>query len=153
MASLDFPSNPNNLDTYTLNGVTYYYNAAIGAWLSKVISNSTASGNFNPGAINITSQTLTDGSTISWDVSQGAIAYVTLAGNRTIASPSNLKVGTLILHVNQDATGGRTLTWNSVFKWPVGTAPVLSTSANAKDIFSFICDGTYLYGSYIPDVR
>ena len=96
---------------------------------------------------------MTDGSTISWDVSQGAIAYVTLAGNRTIASPSNLKVGTLILHVNQDATGGRTLTWNSVFKWPVGTAPVLSTSANAKDIFSFICDGTYLYGSYIPDVR
>jgi hypothetical protein len=36
MASLDFPSNPTNNQTYALNGVTYYYNAAIGAWLTQL---------------------------------------------------------------------------------------------------------------------
>lgn len=36
MASLDFPSNPTNNQTYSLNGVTYYYNSAIGAWLTQL---------------------------------------------------------------------------------------------------------------------
>ena len=35
MASLDFPSNPTNGQTYALNGVTYYYNSTIGAWLTQ----------------------------------------------------------------------------------------------------------------------
>ena len=102
---------------------------------------------------NMSNQTLTDGVTISWDVSTGAVATVTLAGNRTVAAPTNLKVGTYILHVIQDATGSRTLTWNAVFKWPAATAPTLTTTANARDVFSFICDGTNLYGTYVPDVR
>ena len=102
---------------------------------------------------NTLNQTLTDGATISWDVSAGQIATVTLAGNRTIAAPTNLKVTTYLLHVIQDATGSRTLTWNSVFKWPAGTAPPLSTTAAARDIFSFVSDGTNLYGSFLPNVK
>jgi hypothetical protein len=35
MASLDFPTNPVDGQTYSLNGVTYYYNASIGGWLTK----------------------------------------------------------------------------------------------------------------------
>jgi hypothetical protein len=102
---------------------------------------------------NVLSQTLTDDTTINWDTSLGQVAYVTIANNRTIAAPTNLRVGTLILHVIQDGTGGRTLTWNSVFKWPAGVAPVLTTTANRRDLFSFVCDGTNLYGSFLPDVR
>lgn len=102
---------------------------------------------------NISNQTLTDGSTINWDVSLGQVATITLGGNRTMAAPTNLKVGTYILHVVQDGSGGRTLTWNSVFKWPAGVAPTLTTTANRRDLFSFVCDGTNLYGSYLPDVR
>jgi hypothetical protein len=102
---------------------------------------------------NVLSQTLTDGTTISWDTNLGQIATVTLAGNRAIAAPSNLKVGTYILHVIQDGTGSRTLTWNSVFKWVGGVAPVLTTTASRRDVFSFVCDGTNLYGSFLPDVR
>ncbi len=102
---------------------------------------------------NVASQTLTDGATINWDVSLGSVAYVTLGGNRTIAAPSNLKVGTYILHVVQDGSGGRSLTWNSVFKWPAGVAPTLTSTANRRDLFSFVCDGTNLYGSFLPDVR
>ena len=101
----------------------------------------------------VLSQTLTDATTISWDTSLGQVAYITLGGNRTMAAPTNLKVGTYILHVIQDGSGNRTITWNSVFKWPAGVAPVLTSTAGRRDLFSFVCDGTNLYGSYLPDVR
>lgn len=102
---------------------------------------------------NTASQTLTDAATINWNIALGQIATVTLAGNRTVAAPTNLTVGTYILHIIQDATGSRTLTWNAVFKWALATAPVLTTTAARHDIISFICDGTNLYGSFLPDVR
>jgi hypothetical protein len=102
---------------------------------------------------NVASQILTDGATINWDVSLGSVATVTLGGNRIIAAPTNLKIGSYILHIIQDGSGNRTVTWNSVFKWPAGVAPVLTTTGNRRDLFSFVCDGTNLYGSYLPDVR
>mgnify|MGYP001594004931 CR=1 FL=1 len=93
------------------------------------------------------SQTLTDAATISWDMSSGAIGTVTLGDNRIMGAPTNLKVGTVILVINQDGTGSRTITsWNAVFKWTAGAAPVLSTAASAKDVLTFFCDGTNLHG-------
>jgi len=104
---------------------------------------------------NALSQTLTDGATITWDTSLGRVATVTLgAAGRTFAAPTNLKVGTYILRVYQDATGSRTITsWNAVFKWTAAVAPVLSTGASKLDIITFFSDGTNLYGSYLPDMR
>ena len=99
-----------------------------------------------------TSQTLTYGANVSWDTSLGSVANVTLSGNVTVAAPTNLGVKTYILTVNQDGTGSRLITWNAVFKWPAGSAPVLSTAASAKDIFSFFSDGTNLYGSFLRGV-
>jgi hypothetical protein len=102
---------------------------------------------------NALSQTLTDGATINWNIALGRVATVTLAGNRTMAAPTNLKVGTYIMTIIQDATGSRTMTWNAVFKWTAGVAPPLTTTANAKDVFSFFSDGTNMFGSFMPDVR
>lgn len=102
---------------------------------------------------NALSQTLTDGTTINWDVALGRVATVTLGGNRTIAKPTNLKVGTYILRVYQDGTGSRTLTWNNAFKWTAQTAPVLTTTINSLDVITFFSDGNLLYGSYLPDMR
>jgi hypothetical protein len=104
---------------------------------------------------NSLSQTVADGATITWDTSLGRVATLTLgAAGRTMAAPTNLKVGTYILRVYQDATGSRTITsWNSVFKWTAAVAPVLSTGANKLDIITFFSDGTNLYGSYLPDMR
>jgi len=94
------------------------------------------------------SQTLTDNNTINWDMNNGAVATVTLgANNRLIASPTNLKTGTAILVVIQDANGNKAVTWNSAFQWADGTAPTLTATANAKDIISFFTDGTSLYGA------
>ena len=39
MAALDFPISPANNQVYTLNGVQYYYNGVIGAWLTNLITN------------------------------------------------------------------------------------------------------------------
>jgi len=90
--------------------------------------------------------TLTDGVGISWDVSSSQVAKVTLGGNRLMLAPTNLVDGAFYsLAVYQDATGSRTLTWNSVFKFVSGTAPTLTTTANAKDFFVFKSDGTNLY--------
>ena len=89
--------------------------------------------------------TLTDGATINWDTSTGQVAKVTLGGNRTMAAPTNLIAGAFYsLNIIQDGTGGRTLTWNSIFQFTGGVAPTLSTGANASDNIVFRYDGTNL---------
>lgn len=121
------------------------------AGTSKISLSGTANVYLSPSKEDLSEviQTLTDGATINWDMGNSRIAQVTIAGNRTIAAPTTMLAGSALLIVNQDATGSRTLTWNAVFKWPGGVAPTLSTAANAKDVFSFVLDGTNLYGSYM----
>jgi hypothetical protein len=93
-----------------------------------------------------TEATLTYAATQNWDVSVAQVAKVTLTGNVTFAAPTNHVAGAFYsLAVIQDATGSRTGTWNAVFKFTNGTAPTLSTAANARDYFTFRSDGTNLY--------
>ena len=96
------------------------------------------------GSALILEQTLTDGATISWDVSSKSVAKVTLGGNRTISAPSSvLGAGQFIsLLVIQDGTGSRTLTWNAVYEFKDDTAPTLSTTASKGDLFVFRYNGT-----------
>lgn len=60
----------------------------------------------------------------------------TLTANVTVApslvSPCDGQ--TLIFFLTQDATGSRTMTWPAAFKWPGGTAGVLSTATNSVDM-------------------
>lgn len=99
--------------------------------------------------IAVAPQTLTDGATINWNLALGVAATVTLAGNRTLANPTNMASGySYSIIVKQDATGSRTLAYGSAYKWSGGT-PVLSTTANAVDIITFISDGTNMYGSIL----
>lgn len=93
---------------------------------------------------------LTDGATINWNLNTQQVAGVTIAGNRTIANPTNMQAGsTYRLRVTQDATGGRTLTWGTAYKWlnNGGNPPTLSTTAGVSDFIDFECDGAFLYGS------
>jgi hypothetical protein len=144
---------PLYLQTNSLNRVTIDSSGKMGVGTVTPAASLDVVGTVSIAKASVLNQTLTDGATINWDTSLGQVAYITLGGNRTMAAPSNLKVGTYILHVIQDGSGSRTITWNSVFKWPAGIAPVLSTPAGRRDLFSFVCDGTNLYGSYLPDVR
>src|SRR3990167_1567267 len=96
-----------------------------------------------------TTQTLTDAASITWDLSLGAMATVTLTDNRALANPTNLVNGaSYILIVKQDGTGSRTLSFGSAYKFADGADPVLSTSANAVDVIAFLSDGTSLYSSF-----
>lgn len=89
---------------------------------------------------------LTDGANIAWTADTKQIATLTIAGNRTLSAPSNAVIGTYVLIITQAAGGSHTLAYNAVFKWPGGTAPVLSTAAAAIDILTFVSDGTNFYG-------
>ena len=91
-----------------------------------------------------TEATLTDGATVSWDVSTSPIAKLTLGGNRTLSAPSNA-VGSgqyISLLLIQDGTGSRTLTWNAVYEFKDDTAPTLTTTASKGDLFTFRYNGT-----------
>lgn len=92
--------------------------------------------------------TLTDAATINWNLSTAQVAKLTIGGNRTLANPTNMvDGGTYILRITQDGTGSRTLAYGTAYKWPGGTAPVLSTTAGAVDIITFVSDGTNMYGN------
>ena len=83
--------------------------------------------------------TLTDGATITPDFGANQNFTVTLAGNRTLANPSNMVVGqTGSIFVVQDATGSRTLSFGSYWDFAGGTAPTLTTTAAAVDRIDYI---------------
>lgn len=96
-----------------------------------------------------TTQALTwvSGGTTAWNMASGQVATVTaVTGNTTFGAPTNLQVGaSYVLKFTQDSTP-RTITWNAVFLWDAGVAPVLSTVSGAIDVISFWSDGTNLYG-------
>jgi hypothetical protein len=97
------------------------------------------------GAVANEEATLTDQSTIAWDVVASPVAKVTLAGNRTIAAPSGSTpiAGQFIaITVIQDGTGSRTLTWNATYEFTADTAPTLTTTASKADLFVFKYNGS-----------
>lgn len=102
----------------------------------------------------ILSQTLTDASTINWNMNNGPVATVTLAGNRTLGLPTNITAGqTYKLIINQDATGNRTITFNAAFIFPINT-PTLNSVPNSYDIFQFLAidNATLLLVDYSSSV-
>ena len=61
-------------------------------------------------------QTLTDDASVAWNVNNGNYALVSIAGNRTLAAPSNTVSGELYV-INIEASGvDRTITFDTVYK-------------------------------------
>ena len=86
------------------------------------------------------------------DASLSNAFTVTLGGNRTLDNPTNLVAGfTYTFRIVQDATGSRTLAYGTAYKFPGGTAPTLTTTANAIDYLSCSTDGTNLYCVFTGD--
>jgi hypothetical protein len=83
--------------------------------------------------------TLTDGATVTPDMADSNNFTLTLGGNRTLANPSNLTAGQSgSIFLVQDGTGSRTLAYGSQYDFIGGTAPTLSTSANAIDRIDYV---------------
>ncbi len=99
--------------------------------------------------------TLTDAATIATDLSLSNQFQVTLGGSRTLGAPTNVVAGQSgVIRVVQDGSGGRTLAYNSVFKFPGGTAPTLTTTANAVDLLAYHVESTTRIAvRFIGDVK
>jgi hypothetical protein len=95
-----------------------------------------------PTAINSTTTT-------TLDLSTGNLLELVLTGPTTLAF-SNPQIGTYIIKVKQDGTGGRTLTFPSM-KWSDAAVPTITTAANAIDLITLIYDGTHYYGSCLQN--
>lgn len=90
-----------------------------------------------------------DGATITFNLATSNKHTVTLGGNRTLAL-SNPAVGQVfMISLVQDGTGSRTVTWFTTIRWAGGSAPTLTTTANKRDTFGFICTGSGTYDGFI----
>jgi hypothetical protein len=99
----------------------------------------TAQQNFNNTALSFDA-------TQDWALTANQVATLTLTANTIFDAPSQMVDGAFYsLIIIQDGTGSRTASWNTVFKWAAATAPTLTTTASAKDIFVWRSDGTNMY--------
>jgi len=77
--------------------------------------------------------------TVAVNCALGDYFTLSLTANFTSLTFSNLpasgKAQTIMVEIKQDATGSRTATWPSSFKWS-GSAPALSTAANSVDVLA-----------------
>jgi len=109
-----------------------------GAAVRTEIGAASTGANTFTGAQVVTTVALTDGATITPDLSLSNDFTLTIGGNRTLANPSNRTVGQWFsVTVTQDGTGTRTLSYGSHYKFPGGVAPTLTTTANAYDTLTF----------------
>lgn len=98
---------------------------------------------------------VTYASTITLDFSAGYNFSTTLTGNLIIANPTNTKVGQSgLIVLTQDATGGRTVTYGSNWKFAYGVAPTLDTTASRINILSYtVISSTFIMANAFVGVR
>ena len=95
-----------------------------------------------------TATALTSGTSVSWDAGSNQSAVLVLGHNATMGAATNqANGGVYILKVTQNSSP-KTLSWNSNYKWPGNSAPTMTATAGAVDVFTFVSDGTYMYGSF-----
>ena len=81
---------------------------------------------------------LTDAASVAVNMALGNNFALTLAGNRTLEAPTGVTPGqTGHIYLVQDGTGSRTLAYNNAYVFISGTAPTLSTAANAVDLLVY----------------
>lgn len=99
----------------------------------------TATQNFN-------ATTLTFDATQDWSLAANQVTTLTLTANTTFDAPTGQVDGAFYhITIKQNATGGYTVAWNSVFKFPAGTAPTITSTASAVDELTFKSDGTNMH--------
>jgi len=98
-----------------------------------------SSGGGGGSGVGLTVQTLTyDATSVTWDLSDGGCATLTLTGNVAgFANPTGGVDGQLIvLEVIQGGAGSYVISsWGADIEFAIGEPPVLSTSVGSKDTF------------------
>jgi len=85
--------------------------------------------------------TLADATSVVPNLNTSNVFAVTLAGNRTLAAPTNTSTNigaTGHIFIVQDATGDRTLSYNAAYQFPNGgRVPTLTTAASGVDVLFY----------------
>lgn len=87
------------------------------------------------------------------DLSNGNFVTATLTGNATWVFSLGTGVTSdaiaFTLHLTNDGTGGRTITWPISVKWPNNTVPTRTTDASKTDVYTFYTydGGSNWYGN------
>jgi len=116
------------------------------ALLLSTVSVYTKQQNFGTVAITSTSNS------IAWNLDDAQAAKHTFTENTTLANPTNLvDGGTYTLTLTQHASSPKTLAFGSVYDWGAGTAPTMTATNGAVDVYTFISDGTNMRGSFVQD--
>jgi len=91
----------------------------------------------------------TVGASSTLALTTGTVLTATLTASTpcTFTMPTATAGKSFILILTQAATGMTTAVFTSV-KYPSGTAPTITATASAKDILTFVADGTNWYGTY-----
>lgn len=125
--------------------------AAVGAAGGAVLAEITASPasaaqdtTIEAGAVSPAVVHLTDAATIAVDASLGNDFRVTIAGNRTMGTPSNPANGEqIIFQITQGAGAPFTITWASGYEFSASLPqPTLSTGAGQTDLLGFVYNAT-----------
>lgn len=84
----------------------------------------------------LTSQDLGDQTgAITINLALGHIVRLKATGNLSITLSNPLSHSDIVIEIEQDATGSRTVTWTTTVKWKDGAVPVATTTAGKKDLF------------------
>lgn len=134
------PTGPNSVlivsEAGTYKGVSY----AVGDLLVVHSDGITVTKTGN--ALGVYTEGVTDGgsqsTTLVVDMGAAALTHAILTGNAAISFTGAVagRVYSHTLELKQDGSGGKVPTWTGV-KWEGGTAPTLSTAANALDVLTF----------------
>lgn len=132
----------------TANVISNYGNANVAAYLPTYTGNLSATNITSTGitALKQYTETVyaignTGTSTITPNVSNGAVQTMTATGNFSLAAPVGMATGSsLSLIIRQDSTGSRIATFNSAYKF-AGATKTLSTGAGSIDMINIFYDG------------
>lgn len=98
---------------------------------------------------------LADAATVAVDFSLANNFSLNIVGNRMLGAPTNMVAGQSgCITITQDATGSRTLAYNTAWKFAGGSVPALSTTPNAVDVLTYYVqpNGTTVFSSLAKGV-
>jgi hypothetical protein len=135
----------NTASTYSLN-VPAASDTLVARDTTDTLTNKTLT---NPTVTNYVESVVAIGNTgtsKTLSLTSGTVQTATLTGNCTFSMPSATAGKSFVLLLKTGA-GSFTGTFTGV-KWNQFGTPTVTATASKMDIFTFIADGTYWYGSY-----
>lgn len=133
-------------DAITATGILKGSGSAVSAATvgTDYVAPSTSTNFTKPQRPSLQTETAPSSNAITWDLTDDSVFQLNLNANVTTFNLTGTLASLLgyqyqlIVRYN----GGTTITWNSNFKWPGGTAPTLTGTSGKIDIFNFVVAST-----------